>query len=131
MKYVFISREDELTQAVSASKAAQSRQWNSEQKKNGLFEYNEEHIKFCLKTIRKSNRKWKQVFESRDIQPFKITFENLISSTESVFQDLVEFLDISNHDISVDLSQLTIKKQSNAVNREWIGRYKKQYLEES
>jgi LPS sulfotransferase NodH len=130
LAYVLITREDELAQAVSASKAAYSRQWHSGQEQQTEYRYDEEHIKGCLGLFRKHNRKWRQLFESRGIRPLHVTYERLVSSTRDVVEELLDFLKVPYRNIQSDLDDLTIKRQFDAINQDWIDRYKKTHRDE-
>lgn len=124
LKYVYVFRADTIAQAVSESKAVQTRQWMGGQAKVGEPEYNEAHIDYCVRTIRKANRYWLGFFEGKSIEPLRIRYEDFVGDKERELRRLLKFLGVSDSRVGQAVQETPFRKQADSVNEYWIERYK-------
>lgn len=124
LKYVYISRRDVVAQAVSESKAVQTKQWNSAQDPVAEPEYDEAHITYCIQTIRKANRYWRRYFEDRGIEPLRMEYEDLVVDMKREFGRVLDFLGADDTLAAPALCAVTLEKQFDSLNRQWIERYR-------
>ncbi len=130
LKFIYLTRKDNVAQAVSVSKAAYSKQWYSYQDAPESLTYDEKHIAFCLKTIRKSNARWQEWFEELELNPIHLTFEDLLSDPQYEMERVAQHLKIENRKIVTNLETMKIKSQSDSINRLWIEKFLESHPEQ-
>ncbi len=131
MKFIYLTREDKVAQAVSFSKASYSKQWNSSLKSDGSMVYDDAHISYCIKTMRKSDRQWDNWFMENKISPLCLEFSSLISEPYATMESIFQFLNVNNRQIVADLTHSKVQSQNDKTNSDWISRYLENHPEET
>jgi trehalose 2-sulfotransferase len=124
--FVSINRRDKLAQAVSMAKAFQTKSWTSlVSPDRSALRYDKDHIAQCLEEIEAQRRDWLRWFETNNVTPFVVNYEDLIEDGDEVVRDIVELLDVRN-DTPDDVSLPNVEKQGDAVNEEWVAQFRRQ-----
>ena len=136
MKFIYISRQDIIAQAVSTTIALKTGVWekrannkqSSEQKialkeKNTPLQFQPLKIYRWEKSFKDQNRRWKNFFDENNLNYYELTYERLTSSFEPEISSILDFLDIDKNSISHKI-QMATKKQSTGINQRFIGYYK-------
>lgn len=124
-KYIFIRRKDKLDQAISLSKALQSRQWAiSEGEKLSDSEYSYNQIKNSLIRLDEEEKEWKTFFIKNNIKYFEIYYEDFIKDMNQYLKDILSFLDIDY--TTIEKINPPIKKMRNKESKQWKERFLKE-----
>ena len=125
LTYIYLNRKDRLSQAVSMTKALQTDVWSSLEgnaKRSPL--YNEAFIVQSLREIQQQNLSWLQWFETNNIAPFVVHYEDVVADTASVVHSIIEFLGATNDE--PDKTHVpVIEKLGDEVNVEWRERFER------
>lgn len=137
LKFIYISREDMVAQAVSTTIALQTGEWrkgvNSKNKesikKNKVQSKNSSVLKFqplkiyrWEQSFKDQNRRWKEFFSENNLDYYELTYGKLTSNFEQEMKNIINFLDIDENSIENKITMAT-KKQSNNVNQRFIRYY--------
>jgi len=125
VSWVRITRENELRQAISFVRAAQSESWNSNMQVVREPIYDAEAIISALNRITEENTQWDTYFTEKGIVPLHITYEQLIQNMDSTVRKVMAFIDSP---IEVVPAPQT-KKQSESASRQWAERFVNEYPE--
>ena len=117
--WVRITRENELRQAISFVRAAQSESWNSNMQVVREPIYDAEAIISALNRITEENTRWDTYFAEKGIVPLHITYEQLIQNMDSTVRKVMAFIDSP---VDVVPAPQT-KKQSESTSRQWAERF--------
>ena len=123
VQWVRISRQDEIAQAISFVRAAQSSSWNSNMKIKREPVYDGASILAALERIASENADWQEYFEQHNIHPLNITFEQLTTDMNHTVRRVM-------HHIGANIEAVPspqTKRQSDSANSEWATRFVKEF----
>lgn len=115
VSWVRITRRDEIRQAISFVRAAQTDSWNSSMTAKHEPYYDPEAILAALTRIEHENSCWTRYFEDHDIHPLQITFEDLTREPESTVRRVMDHLGFPITGVPATQT----KPQSDGINSEW------------
>lgn len=128
-KFVFLTRRNLVRQAVSMEIAERTGRWRSDEQAQAVVK--EEHYRFeallrRYQYILDANNKWERVFAFLDIQPLRLTFEevaaNIVDETKRVAGFLgIELGAFPNANAFVPWPQAV----STALNGQWERRFRR------
>lgn len=125
VKWVRITREDELRQAISFVRAAQTESWNSNMATKADPVYDASAIAAALDRISDENSDWDVYFAQNNITPLHITYEQLTRDMDATIRRVMSFIETP---IDV-VPEPQTKKQGDSINKEWAERFLAQYPE--
>ena len=125
VKWVRITREDELRQAISFVRAAQTESWNSNMATKAEPVYDADAIASALARISNENSDWDVYFAQNNITPLHITYEQLTRDMDATIRRIMSFIETP---IDV-VPEPQTKKQGDSINKEWAERFLTQYPE--
>lgn len=124
LRYLYLTRRDNLRQAVSLAIARQTGQFRWDQPQAKEAQFNPDQIRCCLDDITNHERGWSRYFAERFIEPFSIFYEDLVTDTRKIILETLEYLNIYvPSDFSIPCT--TMRKQATEVNDEWVRQYKR------
>ncbi len=123
VQWVRISRQDEVRQAISFVRAAQSSSWNSNMEVKGEAAYDGLAIAAALDRIAAENADWQTYFEQNDIRPLNITFEQLTQEMDDTVRLVMNYIG-ANIDV---IPNPQTKQQSDSTNSEWATRFVQEF----
>lgn len=116
--FVFISRQDVVSQAVSMAIAEQTGNWITGQVTNPkLPVYNFDQINFAMRRIIKQNAAWKYTLAGNGCRYLEVSFEKLRLDTRSAIQEIADFMQVELDPKSIPDSPIT-KRQSKELNEQ-------------
>lgn len=122
-KFILLTRNDVLQQAVSFSIAIQSGVWISGQKPiNVNLKYDPKQIRNCLQNILISNSSWRYVLAGSGASYKEVVFEDLVDNIAMSVHEIAEFMGVKISPVRIPKEQAT-KRQSANVNKEWAIRF--------
>ena len=125
VKWVRITREDELRQAISFVRAAQTESWNSNMATKADPVYDAAAISAALDRISDENSDWDVYFAQHNITPLHITYEQLTRDMDATIRRVMAFIETP---IDV-VPEPQTKKQGDSINKEWADRFLVQHPE--
>ena len=124
--YVWLRRRDVVAQAVSWWKARQSGMWMGP-RSGGRAEFDFDGIDATVQRVRKEANDWQRWFSTNGIEPLKVSYEQLDGNPAAVVREILAFVGVDTApDPTVNLRTV---RQADAVNAEWIRRYREQAAE--
>jgi LPS sulfotransferase NodH len=123
VKWVRITRQDEIRQAISFVRAAQSNSWNSNMEIEQDPVYDGSSIAAALDRISTENADWQTYFEQNNIQPLNISYEHLTREMDVTVRRVMEYLGAP---IDVIPSPQT-RQQSDSTSSEWATRFIREF----
>jgi LPS sulfotransferase NodH len=124
LHYVWITRLNKVRQAVSQSKAFQTRifELKSDKPPKKQLTFSFEHINsFHRKTLIQEVL-WQNYFDKCGIMPFKVVYEDFVDNYEETIKEILNYLKIPvPNDLGIDKRKLL--KMSDALSEEWVKRY--------
>lgn len=115
IKWVRITRENEVLQAISLVRAEQSNQWNSNMSATSEPIYNEQQIVDALRTISDANKSWDQYFLKHQINPLHLTYEQLTRDMSSTVHQIMGHINTHIEDVPAPQT----KRQSDGSSSRW------------
>lgn len=128
-RYIFITRDDKLRQAISLVKAAQTNvwiHWNNDPSQNAAPAaeaiYNPAAIEEQLNTITLVERTWDSFFTVAGLKPYHVVYEDLVARYDEIILDILNFLEI---EIPADFTvpPPVTAQQADSVSEEWYQRF--------
>ena len=127
VKFVFLHRINKIKQAISLEKAYQQKSYVQRDKLETDLKYDREKITSHILQYIRYESDWLRFFDSNDIVPHIITYEDLCADKSSTVEKLLDFLEIqlSSHQTlsdRIDCMELSIQ-QYDEINRDWYRKY--------
>ena len=115
IKWVRITRDNEIRQAISLVRAEQSNQWNSNMTAIREPIYNEQAIVEALETISTANKNWDAYFAKHSITPLFVTYEQLTRDMNTTVRRIMSHI---NTPIDT-VPEPQTKRQSDGASAMW------------
>jgi LPS sulfotransferase NodH len=122
-QFLWLRREDEVAQAVSWAKAAQTGQYAAHQRRGREPEFDFEQIDNLLHLVRVETGVWRRWFAANGVEPFRLTYEELRNDHAAGVLRALEYLGLEAPGTGITPPP-DLTKQADAVNAEWIARYR-------
>jgi trehalose 2-sulfotransferase len=131
-RYIWLKRHDTARQAVSYYRACKTGEWwlidgALPERSNGTVN----EVAFAPKAIQKleqmliqNDHNWQLYFESNDITPLTIDYEDLVVNYTQTILTVLKWLEIPNVEASL-VSPPRLKRQWDSRNEEWLALYLK------
>jgi LPS sulfotransferase NodH len=124
-RYIFLDREDRVMQAISAAKLAQTGVWIDGQVEAGTGKapvYDRGLISYYVGQLKREVTAWERYFERMQIEPCRVTYEELCADQAGTMRRVLEFLGVSVPE-EWTCPETTMRKQADQVSAEWEARY--------
>jgi trehalose 2-sulfotransferase len=122
LRYVQITRQDKVRQAVSLWKAVQTQAWRAKEDAPTVEPtFSFRAINFLVRQLTAHDASWDAYFLGLGITPLKITYEELAEAPERVVRGVLAHLDIPVPE-RLELSAPALKVQADARSEEWVRR---------
>ncbi len=125
LRYVQITRQDKVRQAVSLWKAVQTQAWKREPGEEvkaavqPVFSFRA--INYLVRELTAHDASWDAYFLGLGYEPLKLTYEELAEDTDGVVRRVLEHLGIPvPEDLAPSAPRLSV--QADAVSEEWVRR---------
>ena len=122
-RYVYVTRRDQVAQAVSFLIAAQTQRWSSELAGNGAEPaYDREAIAAHLAWIRQSEAAFERLFAARGIEPLRFVYEELQGSLDRAVAAIAAAVGVPAPPEGV-LHRVRLRRQRTAFNDRFVARF--------
>jgi LPS sulfotransferase NodH len=121
--YIYINRRDKLAQAVSMAKAMQTHAWLSFDQVTGkTLRYDRDFVEQCKLELEQQRLGWWRWFETNNVTPFVVTYEDLLADSAAVVRSVIELLGVEN-DQPEEVNLPLAERQADEINTEWMARF--------
>jgi LPS sulfotransferase NodH len=123
LRYVQITRENKIRQAVSLWKAVQTQAWKAGDEVSRAVEpvFSFRAINYLVRLLTAHDASWDAYFLGLGYEPLKLTYEELAESTDAVIRRVLEHLGIpAPDDLTVPAPRLS--QQADEVSEDWVRR---------
>lgn len=121
-RYIALSREDKLAQAVSWWRAKVSRVWLDDDEQVAEPEFEFDAIDERLRIAREHDQAWQRWFDANGITPHRITYEQLVVDPAGVARGALAYLGVQAR---ADFAPSPwTRRQADSLNDEWMRRYR-------
>jgi LPS sulfotransferase NodH len=123
LRYIQITRENKIRQAVSLWKAVQTQAWKAgdEVERSVELVFSFRAINYLVRLLTAHDASWDAYFLGLGYEPLKLTYEELAESTDAVIRRVLAHLGIpAPADLSVGRPQLSV--QADAISEGWVRR---------
>lgn len=121
LHFVYLEREDLLGQALSLSRAVQTRQFKASDSRAAGASYDPRLIADCIGRLSYGAARWKGYFARNGISPLNLTYEALVRDPQRVVDALADFLDMAPP--AIDPAEVRTTMQRDEVTDEWRARF--------
>jgi len=125
LRYIQITRQNKVRQAVSLWKAVQTQAWKREpgeeveRSVEPVFSFRA--INYLVRLLTAHDASWDAYFLGLGYVPLKVTYEELAESTDAVIRRVLAYLGIpAPDDLVVEAPRLSV--QADEVSEEWVRR---------
>jgi LPS sulfotransferase NodH len=123
-RFVWLTREDTVAQAVSWAKAIQSGSWASHQPVTGEVEFDFEQVDWLHHEVRIHDGSWRRWFAAQGVEPFHLTYEQLCAEAERTILRVLAWLGLEPLAGARIEPPPELYKQADAINADWAARYR-------
>jgi LPS sulfotransferase NodH len=123
LRYVQVTRENKIRQAVSLWKAVQTQAWRADDEVKHAVEpvFSFRAINYLVRQLSAHDASWDAYFVGLGYEPLKITYEELAESTDAVVERVLAYLGIpAPEGVSAPAPRLSV--QADEISEEWVRR---------
>jgi LPS sulfotransferase NodH len=122
LRYVQVTRENKIRQAVSLWKAVQTQAWKADDEVRHAVEpvFSFRAINYLVRQLSAHDASWDAYFLGLGYEPLKITYEELAESTDVVVDRVLGYLGIPAAGVSAPAPRLSV--QADELSEEWVQR---------
>lgn len=122
-RYVLLTRDDELGQAVSFAKANHSQCWNAGEQAafRGRYVFDHRAIDAAARFLAEQRVGWSGFFATTGIEPLRVRFEALVAEPAATVASIARFVGIEAG--SLITADDVFARQADALDAQWLRRY--------
>ena len=124
LRYIQITRQNKIRQAVSLWKAVQTQSWKREPgedvRSSTELVFSFRAINYLVRLLTAHDASWDAYFLGLGYEPLKLTYEELADSTDAVVRRVLKHLGIPAPEDLVVQARLSV--QADAVSEDWVRR---------
>jgi LPS sulfotransferase NodH len=118
-RYIRLSREDRLGQAISGVKALQTGSWHSGIAPSVEPRFDADAISQQLEKIAGWEAQWDAFFDETGIIPLSLTYEQLVADLPKALMQVGDYIGLPVEESEARSLQPRICRQADCVNAEW------------
>lgn len=122
LRYIWISRRDKVSRAVSLAKATQTGIWRvvrGTKPTERTADHRIGNLDWYVRRLTRHDGNWKHFFEFLDIEPLRVEYENLAAEYELTMRRVFKYLGVNVN----SLAPPSLKRQADAsvaLYRSWV-----------
>jgi LPS sulfotransferase NodH len=121
-RWILLTRQDRVAQAVSWARALQTNQWiGGEPPRHAR--YSRRLIRRCLSEIVSGEAIWERRFAAAGVEPLRLQYEDLAAAPQLTVRAVLAHLAVSDTSQDAVLAP-TLIRQADATNTAWASRFK-------
>jgi LPS sulfotransferase NodH len=128
-RYIYVTRNDKLGQAISLWKALQTWTWRKEDGQERINVLGRElrfhfgAIHHLINLIEDYERGWRQFFATNHLHPLTITYEELTTNYEATVRGVFDYLEIPEP-LDLSATRPRIQRQADELSGLWAQQYR-------
>lgn len=122
IRWIYVTREDKLSQAISWARAQQTGAWASWQRADLPPVYSRRRITRCLEQIHAGEATWEAHFTARGVTPLRLSYERLAADLQGAVRAALAWLEVPGAD-GVEVPPPRLKRQADGVSAAWRARF--------
>jgi trehalose 2-sulfotransferase len=126
LRYLSMTRQDKVRQAVSLWRALQTWSWSSHQEAavgTGHLVYSHAAIAHLIRDIEAHEFEWRAYFRECEVEPLTIVYEDFIGRYEETVREILRYLEVPEAD-TVAITEPRRDRQADDLSRVWTDRYR-------
>jgi trehalose 2-sulfotransferase len=126
LRYLSMTRQDKVRQAVSLWRALQTWSWSSHQEAavgTGHLVYSHAAIAHLIRDIEAHEFEWRAYFRECEVEPLTIVYEDFIGRYEETVREILRYLEVPEAD-TVAITEPRRDRQADDLSRLWTDRYR-------
>lgn len=120
IRWIRITRQDTVRQAISWGRAQQTGQWASWQSTRLKPRYSARLIAARHRDILSAQKSWDELLD--DEQVLQLTYESMIDNPTDTLRSVLRFLDVPGA-TNVTATDTGLSRQADATTEQWLARY--------
>jgi len=128
LRYIWITRQDTVRQAVSHARAEQTGIWNEDGRARDRTVapvYDFGRIDALVRQIEEHNESWDGFFRANGIEPLRVKYEDLARDPEGTGMAVLRWLGVQVP-VTMCFAERRLRKQSDGLSEEWVERYREE-----
>ena len=127
--YLYLTRRDQLAQAISWLKARQTWSWQQAgDASQTRFDF--DLLRKRLERIRRQEDGWKRYFAEREIEPLRLVYEDMVKDLDGSIRRVLSWIGVdAPPDLAVPAP--TTRKLADDESRRWADRYREEEARQS
>jgi LPS sulfotransferase NodH len=122
LRFVYLTRDDVLGQAISWARALQTAQYRSTQQVGGEATYSADLIQAQLIAILRERAQWEAYFARNGVAPLHIVYERFLEDRALAIRRIAAFVNVPN--AVIDERKIDLLKQRDALSEEWRAKFR-------
>jgi LPS sulfotransferase NodH len=123
VRYVHVSRDDHVAQAVSLWRAVQTRAWRAENDDVVDPQYSFRGIDHLVRMLDAHDSAWCAWFAAHAIQPLSLSYDEVAADPPGALRRTLEFLGVTADLDCEPPAEPPLRRQAGARSAEWAERY--------
>jgi len=124
VRFIRLVRRDQMRQAVSWEKAAQTQAWTSSQVSSVEPVYDFLKLQWTLEEIHRHESAWDRFFQAAGAEPLTFFFEDFVRDPSAVVREIGRYLDVDVEDFKAP-ARPQLRPQADRTNEEWLARFER------
>lgn len=124
-KYVYLTRQDRLRQAISLVRAVQTSQWRSMDSATCDAQYDAHAISREVQALEQDEATWEEFFDRNGMTPYRLSYEAFTKRPQRTVAALLSYL---GHDepVEIAVSYTQHRRQADDLTEAWLHRYQRE-----
>jgi len=126
LRYLSMTRQDKVRQAVSLWRALQTWSWSSHQQAavgTDHLVYSHAAIAHLVRDIEAHEFEWRAYFRECEVEPLTIVYEDFVGRYEETVREILRYLEVPEAD-RVAITEPRRDRQADDLSRLWTDRYR-------
>lgn len=130
LRYIWLVRKNAVARAISHYRVKKTSQWQLDSRwvtddtaGEGDPGFDFDEIEAFVRLGEAENARWREFFQTHDISPLELIYEELVQDLEGTVQHVLEFLGIAAE--NVKLPPPTLRQQADRRSQDWEARYRR------
>lgn len=122
LRFVLLQRRDLIAQAISWSRAQQTKQHRTTDLQQQECRYHQAHIRKSLSFLLTHRARWKKLLRKIKAKPQLIEYEDLLCNPQQAAERVARLVEIDDQP-RINTGLVTVTIQRDAINDEWRSRF--------
>lgn len=119
-RYLHVTRDDKVPQAVSLWRAVQTRAWSSDDAERAAPVFDARGVEHLLRRLEAHDAAWTDWFDANGLDRHVVRYESLAGSYDATLRGVLEYLDLE----APEIPPPPINRQADDRSARWTARYR-------